>query len=334
MKILIIGAGRMGVRHAMGVLKSHSVQSLTLTDISIEALQHANTSLSNNNSNVNVFFETPDKLVGSFDVIIIASTAKDRLSIIKKALLFKPKYMLIEKPLEQSYKQVVELTQHLSGSNTTVNVNLNMRMYPFVKDLKENINQLPQFQGLKHINYSGGALGIGANGIHYLDLIFYLLDADEAKIISASIDEVLIKSGRGSDFGDFGGWAIINFYKETQLVGKSHIILLSDSTVFGGWEIIGQHGRVRINELEGERVDILRNPLSTLPAYRYAAEYLPPVSRKIESPFLGDLTNEWLNSILEKKQVLPTITESLKVHQLMFDWLAYSETHSNIFPIT
>ena len=127
---------------------------------------------------------------------------------------------------------------------------------------------------------------------------------------------------------------MIDFYKQTQLVGKSHVILLSDSTVFGGWEIIGQHGRVRVNELEGERVDILRNPLSTLPIYRYAAEYLPPVSQKIESPFLGDLTKEWLDSILEKKQVLPTITESLKVHQLMFDWLAYSKTHSNMFPIT
>lgn len=333
MKVLIIGAGRMGMRHAAGVLQSKYVDSLTISDISMEALNNAKTNLPNEHAK-DLQFVYSNKIVGTFDVIIIASTAKDRLSLISQILALEPKYLLIEKPLGQSYQDVTTLNNWVTKTNTKVYVNLNMRMYSFINDLKKDLHNLPQFEGLKQINFTGGTLGIGANGIHYLDLVYYLLDADDAKIIAASIDDTVIPSGRGSDFADFGGWACIHFYKQQQLVGKSILSLSSSSTVFGGWEIIGKHGRIRINELEGERVDILRNPQSTMPINRYAADYLPPTSTIISSPFLGDITKNWIDSIKEENVTLPSLDESIKVHRLMFDWLDFSNSYKKIFPIT
>ena len=335
MRLLITGAGRMGIRHAMGALQSDAVESLTMMDIAPAALENAQAQLSTSGREKELRFILPGDLSGSYDAVIMSSTASDRLGACRDVLSLSPRNLLIEKPLGQSLGDVTALTDALSSmKDLHVSVNLNMRMYPFVKTLKSDINSLPQFEGLKYINFTGGTLGIGANGIHYLDFIYFLLDADDAEVVAASIDDNMIPSGRGPAFGDFGGWACIHFRKGGVLVGKSLLLLSSSSTVFGGWEIIGSHGRIRLNEIEGERVDILRRADSEMPMNRYAADYLPPVTTKIESPFLGDLTREWLNGIAAGKQLLPSLDQSVRVHKLMFDWLSHSTKKFEKYPIT
>ena len=111
-----------------------------------------------------------------------------------------------------------------------------------------------------NINFTGGALGIGANGIHYLDLLFFLYNAKKAKIAYATIEPETIESGRGSSFKDFGGLIVLEFEDESgKYLGRGTLSLSSTSSVFGGWEIIGSNGRIRINELENQRVDIIRD---------------------------------------------------------------------------
>ena len=336
MKVTIIGAGRMGLRHAAGVLNVKGIDELVMMDISDASLQNAEAQLKNTGTHCKLSFIKPGTPIsGGCDFVIIASTAGNRIETCELALQLRPKYLLIEKPLGQSYTEVESLVNYFNGSGVTVNVNLNMRMYNFVNDLKNDLDTLPQFQGLKYINVSGGPLGIGANGIHYLDLLFYLYGADNAELVSGEIDTALIPSGRGPQFGDFGGWACIRFYKQQELLGRSLISLSATSTVFGGWDIMGSHGRIRLNETEGERTDILRNPSSEMPVNRYAADYLPPVTKTIETPFLGELTKKWIESLVAKNEnLLPSLEESLKVHRLMFDWLSLSLTHQSVFPIT
>lgn len=335
MKVAIIGAGRMGLRHAIGVLQAKGIEELVVTDISDAALANAETQLRGMNPACALSFLKPGDCGGlQADLVIIASTARQRLSASALALQMEPAYILVEKPLGQSYQEVEQLVQYFGGSNAAVSVNLNMRLYDFVKSLKHDLDHWPQFSGLKYINVSGGTLGIGANGIHYLDLLFYLYGADTAELVAGEIDTQLIPSGRGPEFGDFGGWACINFFRRGELQGRSLLSLSATSTVFGGWDITGTHGRIRLNETENERVDILRNPASEMPLNRYAADYLPPVTKKIVSPFLGDLTREWIEAIQSGVNLLPSLEESLKVHKLMFDWLSLSSTHKNVYPIT
>lgn len=336
MKVTIIGAGRMGIRHATGVLQAGGIDEVSITDISDAALGNAEKNLSAISTSCKVNYLKPGELNAKSDFVIIASTAGNRLNACELAMDLDPKYLLIEKPLGQSYEEVEKLVNYFSSKNVEACVNLNMRMYDFVNALKNDLDTLSQFRGLKYINVNGGTIGIGANGIHYLDLLFYLYGAHSAELVSGEIDEELIPSGRGPQFADFGGWACIRFYdNQQQLLGRSLVALSATSTVFGGWDIIGSHGRIRINETEAERVDILRDPLSQMPVNRYAADYMPPVTTKIVSPFLGDLTKKWIETIIkDDKNLLPSLSDSLKVHKLMFDWLSLSATHQSVFPIT
>lgn len=325
----------MGIRHSLGALSLNAIDKIYLSDISEISLNNAKEALANHPGLGKVSFILISELAEKkIDIIIIASTASNRIQVCELALSMNPKAILIEKPLGQSYAEVEEIVNFFKDKKIYVCVNLNMRQYSFVKQLKEDLNNFSQFKGEKNIVFNGGALGIGANGIHYLDLIFFLLGAEYAELISGEIEPTTIPSGRGKDFCDFGGWARINFFHESgHKLGNAYLSLSSTSSAFGGWDLIGSHGRIRLNELEGKRVDILRKEGSNMPINRYAVDYLPPIVQPIESPSLTDLTKEWIEGVLQDKMILPQLEDSLKVHRLMFQWLSLSETYK-IFPIT
>ncbi len=327
----------MGVRHAQGIIGLGFVTKIFLADRIEEALSNAKKTLSQHDTGNKCEYLSIDdieKVKGKVDVCIIAATAADRIGMCRIAIESGCANLLVEKPLGQSLEEVRTLTEFLSKQKINNAVNLNMRLYSSFVKLKNDLALLPQFQGEKTITINTGTLGIGANGIHYLDLLYFLLEADKAEVVAAEIDQNIIPSGRGSNFGDFGGWAAIKLFKGERYLGKALISMSSDSTVFGSWDIVGKHGRISLNEVEQKRVDVLRKADSEMPINRYAADYMPPVESKFESPFLGDLTASWLQGIQDGKQLLPSVTESYKVHELMFKWLSFSKTHKEIFPIT
>lgn len=336
MNIVIIGAGRMGLRHVTGCLDANEVNKVLLLDISDESVANAKTQLSTNvnKSKLEIGNINAVKRIDS-DVVIIATTAANRIETAKIASEFNPKYILIEKPLGQSFQEVEELKTSFATSSAIVCVNLNMRLYPFIIQLKKDLQEWEQFLGPKTITFNGGSLGIGANGIHYLDLLYYLFDAQTAKIISGGIDDTLIPSGRGVQFGDYGGWVAIEYFEGNErYLGKAIISLSSTSTVFGGWDIVGTHARIRINEIEASRVNIVRKADSDMPINRYAADYLPAETVSIETPHLADLTKEWISNLANGVNILPSLEESIKVHHLLFEWLSLSRVDSEKFPIT
>lgn len=334
MNVLIIGAGRMGIRHATGALQAKNIKSVTISDINEVALISVRNQLQSESREKTLTTCLNINLQGRYDIVIIAATASEREKTIKLALSFEPRYILIEKPLAQSMSEVLKIESLVSEKQVKTFVNLNYRMYPFICQLKSDLDNFPQFNGTKTINFSGGALGIGANGIHYLDILFFLHGADRAEIAASEIEPTIIPSGRGSSFSDFGGWCCIKFYNKNIYLGKSLFSLSSESSTLGGWDIIGSHGRILINEGEGTRTDILRIPDSQMPVNRYGWDYLPAITSKIEAPLLSDLTCEWLEGLEDNRFLLSELEQSIKVHKLMFDWLAKSSTHEFTFPIT
>lgn len=331
MKNLIIGAGKMGIRHAQGVKSLAETTAVTMADISKDALENAMKAIDDSRFSYKLINELKDE---EFDFCIIAATASGRNELLQLARQVKSKHILVEKPLGQSMQQVLDLKQYVDENALNCYVNLNMRLYESFIILKNDLQKIPQLQGNKTITINTGTLGIGANGIHYLDLFYFILNANSAELVAAEIDDALIPSGRGAAFGDFGGWAVIKFYRDKVYQGKVLLSMASDSTVFGSWEIVAPNGRIYFNEVEGKRVDTFRKEDSQLPVNRYFGDYLPPVESNISSPFLGDLTAIWIKGLLEGKSLLPKIDESIKVHELLFAWLAKSNQYKKKFPIT
>ena len=332
MNVLIIGAGRMGIRHLQGLLTVKEVESVTLLDIKQEALDTAKEIVQNDERVTYCIFDHYKP--ADNDLCIIASTADNRKKLCELAAKCNCQYMMIEKPLGQSLSEVEEMVEYLDGMPYKTVVNLNMRLNAAVIKLKNDLKSTPQLQGEKNITLNTGSLGIGCNGIHYLDFLFFILGADKAEIVHAEVDDTLIPSGRGANFGDFGGWAVIKYYKDGNISGKALLSMSSNSTVFGGWEIVAQHGKISIDEIVQKRTNVFRKAESTMPVYRYAADYLPPQEESFISPFLGDLTALWVSELLKGNNLLPEIKESMKAHKLMFDWLSHSKTHNSVYPIT
>ena len=338
MKVVILGAGRMGVRHAQGICDMRELEQLCIVDKFDGALTNAKEALKGNSGFTKTLFMLLEDFTVTdqkFDVAILAATSQRRLENCQLLIDKGVKHILVEKPLGQSNAEVNELvTFFAEHPNVKGYVNLNMRLYESFISLKNDLQTLPQFDGEKTFTVNTGTIGIGANGIHYLDLLYFLFDADDAVIVASEIDEQTVPSARGAEFADFGGWAVIKFFKNKQLLGRAFLSISARSTVFGGWDIVGTHGRITLNEIQQKRIDILRKPDSVMPINRYAADYLEPVEKKIESPFLGELTKIWLQNLIKGNNVLPDLKESAKVHQLMFDWLSASKTHQEYFPIT
>lgn len=339
MKVLVLGAGRMGLRHCLGVLRVNDIKELILVDVNSDALSNAKIQLSGKENGIHISYFLLDelfKLENTVDVIIIAATAGDRIKTCEKLLKFNPKYFLVEKPLGQSAEQVEELVSFFhKQKNLKAFVNLNTRLYHAYQKLKNDLHSLSQFKGSLTISINTGTVGIGANGIHYIDLIKYLTDAKQIKIVSASIDDNTIPSGRGPQFSDFGGFAVLDYLdNDGDKLARVHLILGSNSTALGPWEIVGQHGRILIDEFEQTRFNKYRKTDSELPIQRYAGDYLPIETENFEIPFLNDLTESWLRNLIQGKEILPTMEETLVVHNTMFEWLGHSSKFKKEFPIT
>ncbi|WP_169304430.1 Gfo/Idh/MocA family protein [Pedobacter frigoris] len=336
MKLIIIGAGRMGMRHAIGAARNNNITEILLLDINASALDNARIQLAQE-SLLHKFkldlFDNLSALDFSADIAIIASPAKDRKEICRLLISKGAKDILVEKPLGQNLKEVEDLSSYIESTNVRAYVNLNMRLYPSFITLRDDLQNRPQLSGYKIFSINTGSIGIGANGIHYLDMLFFLFDADEAKIVAGEIEEDLLASGRGPDYGDFGGWCTIKFFANGDEVGRAHVSITAKSSVFGNWDIIAPFGHIIINEIEQERITTLRKEDSAMPIQRYGADYLPSLKSEFVSPFLGELTSVWIDSIANGESALPSISESLKVHKLMFDWLELSQHHT-VFPIT
>jgi predicted dehydrogenase len=337
MNLIIIGAGRMGIRHAQGAVQTAGIIKITMLDISSEALERAAATLNQGASPEKISYRLLDDFAADdtvYDIAIIASTADSRTRLLKLLAEKNCRRILVEKPIGQSREEVREFANAVEELDISCSVNLNMRLYPGFQQLHEDLRRLPQLKGPVSVTINTGTIGIGANGIHYLDLLFFLLDADKAEIAAAEIDEMTIPSGRGAQFLDFGGWCVVKFYQGDQYKGKALISIGSSSTAMGGWEFITSHGRISINEIDQKRFTALRKEDSQMPLHRYAADYLPVQESLFAGSPLSELTAQWLEGIIHHKQLLPSVQESMKVHDLLFDWFSFSNTHREKYPIT
>ncbi len=338
MKVVIIGAGRMGVRHAQGIDEMTEMSEICLTDISENSLIDAAKAVANSKNPEKFRFMMADdfaKLNETYDIAIIASTAGDRLETLSNVIQKKVKHVLLEKPLGQSLEEVKRINEYLDKYPEVQSyVNFSMRLTPSLIQLKKDLQIIPQMIGPKTISVNTGAIGIGANGVHLLDMCFFLFDANKATIVASEVEEIVIPSGRGTQFNDFGGWSVIKFYKDDLYQGKLLLSISATSTPFGPIEIIGSHGRIHYDEVRATRIDSLRNENSELPVYRYHGDYLPDVKKEFVSLSLSELTHFWLRNLINGERVLPEVKDSIAIHEVLFDWLSKSKTHSKLYPIT
>jgi predicted dehydrogenase len=118
MRLLIVGSGRMGIRHLVGALDSIMINSIDMFDINQTALDNAKKQIEGNVRNNIVNYIKDDsicKLDNHCDIAIVSSTANKREEILEKVISLGAKHVLVEKPLGQSLDEVMNLFNFCIG---------------------------------------------------------------------------------------------------------------------------------------------------------------------------------------------------------------------------
>lgn len=312
-RILVCGCGKLGTRYLQGLLNFNSESEIFVYDVSLESINNSKKILENFSNQYSHKFNFGDNLLDfpkEFDLIILATTAKDRSNLIEILNLnFKIKSWLIEKVLAQSVKEIAIIQETLKHNNN-VYVNTPRRTWRFYSKLKEKLNKnTPKKMSII------GNFGLGCNAIHFVDLFTWITGEKLLSINCDGLDKFWVESKR-NDFWEVNGVIIATYSNGSLLVMDSKIsnekfkIILTDSIEY----IIDEdNGNIYEN-------DILL------------------VNEKI--PLQSELTPIIVDFILNKGYChLPTLLESASLHIPFLDslqkhWNQFNNKQGEILKIT
>jgi hypothetical protein len=196
-KIALIGAGQIGSRH---------LQSMALLDepVSIEVVDPVEQSRDLARARYNevakiktatevTYHKDLTDISDNIDVAIIATGADVRRQVIESLLAKKKvKYFILEKILFQKKEDYWFTEKLLKKNNVKAWVNCPRRMWPLYRELGG------QFDGVGNIDMlvSGDKIGLGCNGIHYLDLFCFMTRDKEVVLDAEGLSNEIIPSKR------------------------------------------------------------------------------------------------------------------------------------------
>ncbi len=321
--VLLIGAGRMGLRHLHGVAKEASNISIVYHHHNVDDQVHQVLDDCGFQGTVDIV-PSIEKAVSSgnkFDAAILTATAEYRRNRFEKVLAMDIAHILIEKPLEQSRDNVLKMQALASKEKSDIRCNHVFREQPIFDDFcNTNIGV--------QITVNAGAIGLGCGGIHWIDLALYLSGSGSGKLVCGKLAKAPIASGRGERFHDFGGYGLFDF-------GDGSTLFLhvgADSSASVVCVITQGHRQLVIDYLEGVFMH-QREENSDIPNYLYGQGYATRQDTDFLNIDASAQTRLWLQHVKgERMSKLPTLNEAVRGHELLFDLL--EANGSNFFPIT
>ena len=306
MKTAFLSAlGAMGRRHVKGLVRAGFV--ITAYDINDGLQEIVNKELLAAGLPVGNLIFTQAIPAGNFDVAIFAETTASRLQNFKQFLSqAKAARILLEKPMSADPDEVRHFhaiaLEH--GVADITQVNFVRRHWPHLHKLTERCAQEERFT----VTLNGGAIGLGCMGIHYLDT-FLALSGDEMPDVTWSeLSKTLVASGRGAQFTDFGGDFVLSGSRALLMAsleaGSSANVLMT---------VRGAHFLAQVDYTDMRWKISSRKRDSTLPNYRYGADYILEEEGLINIPSMDQVTHDWATGLID----MPGLAQAVKTHDLL-----------------
>lgn len=258
-----------------------------------------------------------DRPNGRFSVAVFAETTPDRLANFTRFLdSVSADRILLEKPLSADpaeYDRFLAIATDHGVANLT-QVNFIRRTWPHVQRLAKICSQEKRFA----MTLNGGAIGLGCNGIHYLDTFLYLAGDEKPAVRWATLSAEMVKSGRGNQFEDFGG----NFVLEGSR-GRLLASLTADSSAGVVMTVRGKHFTAQVDYGDWQWKIARRKPESTLPFYHYGTDYEIVEQGRLEIPAMDAVTESWALGKID----LPLLEQTLVTHRLLDQILRAGGAH-------
>ena len=239
-KLLIIGFGSIGQRHAKNLEKKCKV-----------FFYDPNLLHSNNSPNVIQISKLSETFNLNIDGIIISTPSNQHIKIAKKYLSFKCP-ILIEKPISNNTKNVKSFLDQAKKQNSTIFVSSNMRYHPGPEKIKNNLHKVGKiyFSNIVFGNYlpymrpkkdykkiyaskkkEGG--GVLLDSIHELDYVRWIFgDFKIIKVYGQKLSNLKI------DVEDFVNYTVIHSKKNITNVQLDFLRVKKKR----GIEVVGEKG--------------------------------------------------------------------------------------------
>lgn len=249
MKLLLIGSGPLGRRHLEGALLSKACEDITVLDINLNALSDTkdfvdSLKLSKFSKGHNIRYTTNYKdLLPNYNITIIATTVKHRLTAIKSLLIHSfSDILILEKILFSFEKDYIEVGNIIAKNNIRCYVNTARRAMKSYKILKNKIAS----ESILNFRVSGTNWGLGTSAIHFIDIFQYLNDDQQLCELNL-VDLEIIENGKRPDYSEIYGIFTGSFkngkhFEITSLRGRSERFEI---------DLEMKTGNIKINEIEG-----------------------------------------------------------------------------------
>ena len=314
-KIIVIGVGRMGVRHLVGL---NGINGLDV--VAVDPSENAISEAKKNTYEFTIKWHSNLSSIQElkFDLAIISSTANARLENLKWCIERGAKNIILEKPLAQSRAELDKIESLVNMSSVNVYCNFYRRQLKYCLDIRKRFQSNEGSKKHLTIVIASGAMGLACNGLHYIDSAIHMTGSKNPKIISAWLDKTPILSGRGAGFSDYGGGAVVQLNERSKLIMN----VMADSSAPTTLLFYENHLLTMVDQDGDMAIEYLRDKKSKKPNYLYGQEYKREIIKGVERVSLSKLTNEWVLAVISgKKPEMPLIHSSVQSHHLLFDIL-------------
>jgi predicted dehydrogenase len=284
-KVLLVALGRMGNRYK-DALERHFPDNLTLVTVDPKiptgpARRHYAR-----------IEEVPEEI--RFDLAIDARPNQDRLAMFEQFLRRDIPNLVIEKPHAASLLESSRMIAMLEAREHRPRI-----LMPFYERYgrqykPETLDRLDA-GALKSLVVSAGAIGLGCNGIHYIDLANHLLRSKPVEVY-AHLAPDSIPSPRGEQFRDHAGTLYVRYDNGGEFI----LTMRPDSSAGSNLTLLYEHGKIQVLEQIEMFWAWYRQPQETWadPTYRTHREARQEPPCVFEKDLIDQMIPEALNDLL------------------------------------
>ncbi len=298
--IVIIGTGNIGKRHLQAVGNLKPASGIVCYDNIEESLNSVHTFCKANGIDTNALEIRKDykgalEAITPDSIVVIATTAKGRKDILFDVLAKRPKAVIAEKPLCQSDEEYNQILAASKTNNVPVYVNFPRHVFEFYKGIKEEIRDA------KHKTFiSVFPDGMSVIGIHILELMTWLLDVKEYRVLFSRATKKFETKRPG--YYDCFGEILLSLDG-----GNTGYIKTSDGENVFTNKIITETKEFDVFEFSNKMTVSDRSNIEI---------------RDIQVLYVSQITDKIISSILSGGEVdLPTIEGAYTAHRILFDFM-------------
>lgn len=183
MKVVIIGCGQLGSRHAESLAKHPKVSDIVLVDPSNSSLELAKERIRGTGYSGNIrTLDAPDLVDGDFRLAVVSTSAGDRSSALNSFLQnSRADHFVLEKLLATNLDSLDEISKAAQRTQGQFWVNCPMPFFPHYESIQKDISRL-NLKGPTKYSVRGGNYGLVTNFIHYLDHFYSLTGSQILKV--------------------------------------------------------------------------------------------------------------------------------------------------------